>query len=75
MSNFYVRARSSHAQKLQFCILVKQYPVCRGAFIVEFLAVSVCVQKFTYKHFGHCILAFDAAHVVATCFFGVDICH
>ena len=33
------------------------------------------MQKFSHQHFGLCILAFDAAHVVAAGFFGVDVCH
>ena len=35
----------------------------------------MCMQKFSHQHFGLCILAFDAAHVVAAGFFGVDVCH
>ncbi len=35
-------------------------------FIVQFIAVTICMQKFTYQHFGLCVFAFNAAHVVAT---------
>ena len=44
-------------------------------FIVQFIAVTICMQKFTYQHFGLCVFAFNAAHVVAALFFAVYIGH
>ena len=33
------------------------------------------MKKFSYQHFRLCVFAFDAAHVFASYFFGVGICH
>ena len=56
---------AASVQKLRCGILVKQYRVCRGVFTVQFVAVSICMQKFTHQHFGLGVFAFNAAHVVA----------
>ena len=63
--SFYVHAKNIHAQKLQSCILVKQYQVCR---VIFYRAVCNEIHrhaKFTNEHFRLCVLAAYAAHVVA----------
>lgn len=42
---------------------------------MEFIAASVGMEEFSNEHFRLCVFAFDAAHVIAAGFFGVDICH
>ena len=42
---------------------------------MEFIAVSIGVQKFSNQHFRLCVLAFDLAHVIAAGFFGMNVCH
>ena len=42
---------------------------------MELVAKSVGMQEFSNEHFRLGVFAFDAAHVIAACFAGVDICH
>jgi hypothetical protein len=39
--------------------------------MVQFVALAVCMQKFTHQHFGFGVFAFYAAHVVAA---GCSLC-
>ena len=46
---------------------------------MEFIAVSIGVQKFSDQHFRLCVFAFDGCLPIvigiAACFSGVDVCH
>lgn len=44
-------------------------------FIMEFVTIAIGMKKLSNQHFRLCVLAFDAAHVIAAYFFGVHICH
>ncbi|MGN6298183.1 MAG: hypothetical protein ACTHM7_15445 [Ginsengibacter sp.] len=55
--------------------MIDLYPVCPGGFIVEFITISIGIQRFTKQHFRRCVLVFDDSHIRASYFFGMDICH
>jgi hypothetical protein len=45
------------------------------AFTVKVIMKSIGVQEFSKQHLRLCVLAFNAGHIIAAFFFGVDICH
>jgi len=53
----------------------RQYRVAGEAFIVEFIAVSIGMKEFSKEHFRPGVFAFYSCHILAACFFGVDVCH
>lgn len=44
-------------------------------FYVEAVTEAVSVQEFTYEHFGLCVFALNAAHIIAPRLLTVHICH
>jgi hypothetical protein len=67
-ASLYVHSKNSDEQRLQFYILVKQYRAAGKAFIMELVAKSICMQKFSYQHFRFGVLAFNAA-LICSCVF------
>ncbi len=71
----FLNLKNTHAQILPSCILVKQYQVYRAGFYHAACSeIHLHVKIYTIA-FRFCVCWAYAAHVVASYFFGMHICH
>jgi hypothetical protein len=56
-------------------VLKHQVRFTAEAFNLNVIMKSIGVQEFSKQHLRLCVLAFNAGHIIAAFFFGVDICH
>lgn len=71
----HAHAKSTHAQKSPSCISAVQYQAFRQVFYMQPVPEAMRVKKLTNQQFRLGILAFYPAHIVASYFLTVYICH